>query len=462
MNKIHALMRKRKREKKPKEDWWIRLYVPAEKLLDFIDGFRSAQSREKEQQQFREIYIGADCHEQGRRERIKQIATAMLFMLLIMMIALAAEWKAFASRAVIRENCIYRQAEVPQLELIWEAGEDTGSVSFTLTPQRLPAEGREELFREAENYVRDCVLGGNESLRAIRGDVVFPESVPGTGVTVYCQPGSYRWLNADGSRTIHEIPNEGAEETVQVKLCYYEEEREFVMELLLLPEGSERDRFQKKLETELLCRVADNTAEKLCLPEQIDGIAVEWSVKRTHNGVIILFLGLVAAVCIPVSGRRKQDTMMRKREQELMADYPELVSKYRLLLNAGLSQRAAWERIISDYKRSGRKRYVYEEMLQTMREMEAGVLEIKAYERFGKRCRLLPYLRFSGVLAQNLQKGAKGCLNLLEQEALAAFAERKNAAKKRGEEAGTKLLLPMFGLLGIVLVIVMVPALWNL
>jgi len=63
---------------------------------------------------------------------------------------------------------------------------------------------------------------------------------------------------------------------------------------------------------------------------------------------------------------------------------------------------------------------------------------------------------------QNLQKGAKGALQLLEQEAMTAFAERKEAAKRKGEEAGTKLLLPMFGLLGIVLVIVMVPAFWKL
>ena len=97
-----------------------------------------------------------------------------------------------------------------------------------------------------------------------------------------------------------------------------------------------------------------------------------------------------------------------------------------------------------------------------MHEMENGISEARAYERFGKRCRLLPYMRLSGVLVQNLQKGAKGALVLLEQEALAAFAERKETAKKRGEEAGTKLLLPMFGLLGIVLVIVMAPAFWNL
>ncbi len=434
----------------------------AERWLDFIDRFRSAESKEKEQQQFREIYIGADCQEQGRRERIKQITRILCLVLLMVILALAAELKGVASQVPLRNNCIDRQSDTASVELTWTAGEESGLISFSISPQRILPNEREELFREAENYVRYCILGENESLRALRGDVKFPEKVPGTDVTVYCQPGSYQWLNADGSRTMHEIPEEGVEETLHVRLQYYEEEREFVIDVLLLPEGSEEERFKKKLESEVSYRVADNTEGKIYLPEQIDGIPVAWSINRTHNGVTILLFGMAAVICIVLSAKNTQEKMVQRREQELVTDYPELVSKYLLLLNAGLSQRSVWERITSDYKKSGRKRYVYEEMLQTMREIESGIPEIKAYESFGKRCRLLPYLRFSGVLVQNLQKGAKGGLNLLEQEALTAFAERKNAAKQKGEEAGTKLLLPMFGLLTVVLIIVMFPAFWSL
>ena len=47
---------------------------------------------------------------------------------------------------------------------------------------------------------------------------------------------------------------------------------------------------------------------------------------------------------------------------------------------------------------------------------------------------------------------------MLKLEAIQAFEERKARAKRLGEEAGTKLLLPMFLMLAIVLVIVIVPA----
>ncbi len=47
---------------------------------------------------------------------------------------------------------------------------------------------------------------------------------------------------------------------------------------------------------------------------------------------------------------------------------------------------------------------------------------------------------------------------MLEQEAAASFTEPKNNPRKLGEKAGTRLLFPMLLMLGIVLVILMVPA----
>ena len=62
------------------------------------------------------------------------------------------------------------------------------------------------------------------------------------------------------------------------------------------------------------------------------------------------------------------------------------------------------------------------------------------------------------LLSQNLRKGTKGLTQMLRMEAIQAFEERKARAKRLGEEAGTKLLAPMFLMLAVVLVIVIVPA----
>jgi hypothetical protein len=50
----------------------------------------------------------------------------------------------------------------------------------------------------------------------------------------------------------------------------------------------------------------------------------------------------------------------------------------------------------------------------------------------------------------------------LEREAQSAFEQRKMHAKVAGEEASTKLLIPMMGLLGIILVVLVIPALQGI
>ena len=97
-------------------------------------------------------------------------------------------------------------------------------------------------------------------------------------------------------------------------------------------------------------------------------------------------------------------------------------------------------------------------MKYTCREMESGVMESESYERFGRRCGLQEYARLGALLSQNLRKGMKGLGDILRVETIQAFEERKARARRLGEEAGTKLLAPMFLMLSIVLIIVIVPA----
>ncbi len=70
-------------------------------------------------------------------------------------------------------------------------------------------------------------------------------------------------------------------------------------------------------------------------------------------------------------------------------------------------------------------------------------------------------MKLSALLSQNIRKGSNDLLRVLRQEADNAFAERKSLAKKLGEEAGTKLLLPMMMMLCVVMVIIMIPAYFS-
>ena len=84
--------------------------------------------------------------------------------------------------------------------------------------------------------------------------------------------------------------------------------------------------------------------------------------------------------------------------------------------------------------------------------------EREVYTDFGRRAGQHRYVRFAGLLSQNLKLGISGLAGALETEMHAALEERKNLAIRKGEEAGTKLLFPMMIMLVIVVISVIVPA----
>lgn len=130
-----------------------------------------------------------------------------------------------------------------------------------------------------------------------------------------------------------------------------------------------------------------------------------------------------------------------------------------------MTVRNVFRKIAGDYQKErqagGEMHYVYEEMLLTCHELDSGISESAAYEHFGRRCRMIQYMKFSNLLVQNLRKGSNGILEALRQEAKNAFEDRRNTARKLGEEAGTKLLLPMMLMLGIVMVLIIIPAYFS-
>ena len=142
-------------------------------------------------------------------------------------------------------------------------------------------------------------------------------------------------------------------------------------------------------------------------------------------------------------------------------DYSEIVSRLSLYMGAGISTRKAWERIVVNYEDKSaavRNRPAYEEMCVTLYEMQSGVSEALAYERFGSRCHIPAYLKLGTLLGQNLRKGTKNLSDILLEEAREAFEDRKAMAKKIGEECESKLLLPMVMMLLTILILLMYPA----
>lgn len=203
------------------------------------------------------------------------------------------------------------------------------------------------------------------------------------------------------------------------------------------------------------------TKEKLSLPKNIDGKEVAYYAPMNFRGITVLGMGIVMVILLGCLDKQDKKQEKKNRENEMMRDYPEIVNQLTLLLGAGMTCKNAWGKIVEDYRKrieSQGQRAAYEEMKLTWNEMQSGITERECYERFGRRCGVQSYIKLGALLSQNLRRGTKGITDVLRIEGIHAFEQRKASAKRQGEEAGTKLLLPMFFMLGIVLVIVVVPA----
>lgn len=206
-----------------------------------------------------------------------------------------------------------------------------------------------------------------------------------------------------------------------------------------------------------------STAEKMVLPEKIDSVPIVWREIIEDSSGYLMLLVLSVALLLHWIRSREPDRQLESRRKELLLDYPEIVNKLALYMGAGMTIRNAFFKMGEDYKKQQkeRKRYAYEEILMTCYELQSGRSEKEAYDHFGKRCQVQAYRKLCTLLSQNLRKGSNDLLRVLRQEADNAFAERKNLAKKLGEEAGTKLLLPMMMMLCIVMVVIMIPAYFS-
>ena len=81
---------------------------------------------------------------------------------------------------------------------------------------------------------------------------------------------------------------------------------------------------------------------------------------------------------------------------------------------------------------------------------------------WGMRSELKEYKKLALLLEQNRRQGSEKLVQQLEEENLLAYEMRKNQARKAGEEASVKLLFPMLGMLGIVIAILLLPAMMTM
>ena len=326
-----------------------------------------------------------------------------------------------------------------------------------------PKEDLDGIFEEVYQELLKSLLGENKSLNQVNKDLVFSQSKKYLGVVAKWTPNEHQLINSSGKVNLSSIPKEGRDTSLQLLLSCQEKEERYDIFITLVPKIQTKE---EEIKNEVLNFLqekekSDRTDEYFALPTKINETEISYyEEKSNYTAMILLLLGILAAILLLFNENSKLKNQIQLRERQMMVDYPQIVSKLTIFIGAGMSVKAAWFRIVKDYQkhRGGEKRFAYEEMIYTSKQMLDGMTEAQAYLEFGKRCRLHTYLKFSSLLEQNLRKGTKGLVTLLQNETDQAFLERKHIARRYGEKMSTRLMIPMMIFFALVLAMIMVPA----
>jgi len=335
--------------------------------------------------------------------------------------------------------------------------------AIKVSERQLSVQETREAFEKTGDELRYLILGENESPDHVDRDLNLVEGVEGELIGIEWIISDYSVLDGKG-RIRDDFENEnGQMVSLTAVLTYGEEKAEYVFNVNVFPRklsGTERFTadMDRKIEEYDKKTVSYN---RQLLPDEVDGKKISYKTSTEGTALYVLLMTLLAAFAVYSGKDSELNKSVKIREREMLIAYPEIVSKLTLLLGAGLTIRAAFEKTAADHLKNSRDKkisFAYEEMLITVNRMKSGVSEYEAYLDFGKRCAVKRYVKLGALLSQNIKKGSRGLLAEMEQEVKEAFEDRKAMARKLGEEAGTKLLGPMAMMLAVVMIIVIVPA----
>ena len=411
------------------------------------------------------LYPGEDANK-VKQHVIQKIRICMLVFLVGVLLSLAV-YLGDSTNTVLNENRIGRTdygEKSQEIPVTVTLGEEQQDMILQVGERQYTEDELQNMLSSLLQTLENQIKGDNIDLEHVKTNLNLMTTFAGYPFEVTWECQDYGLIDSDGTVKNGNLPKEGEVTGINGVFTYKEFRAEHLFYIHILPPDlSEEENVFEKLQEAI--KEADNKTKydtEMVLPDEVNQMKITWEEKRSHNWSILLILSVIASALIYFAQDQEVARQMEKRDSQMKQDYSELVSKLSIYLGAGMSARQAWEKIVADYEKQGKgkkeKHYLYEEMGIACQEMKSGISEVAAYDHFGKRCRLQIYLKFSTLLVQNLRKGTTSLGKILKEESRIAFEDRKNEARKRGEEAGTKMLVPMMLMLCMVMIMIMVPA----
>ena len=368
-------------------------------------------------------------------------AAAGIILYVVLLIFQGGKWVPVSSL----QRASHGEGELLYEVMVRELGEEGREIPVTIPvrDRQYSDEEAKALYDTVLPELTDRILGGNESLEAVRGDLDLVRVLEPYGLTVRWESENAELVDSFGTVVNSGVSEEG--ETVWLKAVLTDgaHTQEYAIRVTVMPPVLNGDEQLKEKVMEA-CRRLDTrqkTEKELLLPEEVDGKKLSYYRERDTDYTVIPFWGVLLAFLWAAREKMKEQNAKKQREQLLLLDYSEIVSKFMVFISAGMTIRTAWERIAVGYENTVQEgtrkpRPAYEEMCHTISQLKSGMAESRAYGEFGRRCGLQPYVKLAALLEQNRKTGSKKLKAALELEMVTAFEQRKNLAKNWEKRLG--------------------------
>lgn len=339
-----------------------------------------------------------------------------------------------------------------------------GTVEIEIEEKQPTKNEAKKLLEKAKKEIDATFLGENKALEQVMSDVILQDAYQDGMVAAEWSFDDYTYIGTDGVIKENELDEPELVEATAVLTCgEYQQIYRFSMQLCPCSVETE-----KGLRREIQKKIRQQPLEKseITLPSDIAGIPLQWKKTGNMDGAVLSILGIVVCFLLPYGQKLEEQKQKKIILEKRKKDYPMLVEELSLFLAAGVMFTEAARKMTENYERrkkqTGKVQEGYELWKKLSYEMRDGVREADAIMRFGKESGRKEYKKLALLLEQNRRQGSQHMIQQLEQENLIAFEMRKNQVKREGEEASVKLLFPMMGMLGIVIVILILPAMMTM
>ena len=161
--------------------------------------------------------------------------------------------------------------------------------------------------------------------------------------------------------------------------------------------------------------------------------------------------GVLLMIIFPYGVQSGINSAIAAKKDAILSEFPKMVSKLTLLVNAGMLLRRAWDEVAE----SNQEDALYAEMRATSKDILEGMTIEAAMDGFATRCGVKEIRKFSSIYVQAVKRGAGESIDSMKIMADEAWEQKKQLSKQKGELAAQKLLVPnMIMFLGIMVVVV--------